>query len=160
MTTDTDRLWEMLEDISICMVTTKDGDVLRSRPMAPYVDEEKRTIRFITDGESAKLLEIAENRDIALSFADQSKMIFASVSAKASVSRNKALIAKMWGPYAEIFISGGPDEADVAVIEAQPEQAEFWDNSKGKIAIAAEMTRAFFSDDGSDLGDNAKLDLS
>ncbi|EBA10589.1 pyridoxamine 5'-phosphate oxidase family protein [Roseobacter sp. CCS2] len=160
MTIDNKRFWEILKDTPICMVTTVDGNVLRSRPMAPYIDTNKKTIQFMTDGDSAKLFEIAENKEIGLSFADQKNMVFASVSATATVSRDKALINELWDAYAEVFFGNGPEGADVAIIKAEPTQAEFWDNSKGTLAIAAEMTRAFFSDDGPNLGDNEKLQTS
>lgn len=160
MTTDTERFWEIVKDTSICMVTTRDGDVLRSRPMAAYINTQDKTIQFMTDGDSAKLFEIGQNKEMALSFANQENMVFASVSAIGTVSRDKALIAELWGPYAKVFFGAGPEDADVAIIKATPTQAEFWDNSKGTIAIAAELTRAFFSDDGPDLGENTKLEMS
>ncbi|MEL7211331.1 MAG: pyridoxamine 5'-phosphate oxidase family protein [Pseudomonadota bacterium] len=160
MTSDKETFWNTLSDMTVCMVTTQDDGVLRSRPMAPYVDTKKKTIHFITGSDSAKIFEIAEDQDIALNFANDSKMIYVSVSAKGKVSRDKALIKELWGPYCKVFFGDDPDTADVAVIEARPVQAEIWDNSGSKLAIAAEMTRAFFSDDGPDLGDNTKIDFS
>ena len=159
MTGDTEKFWVILADMTVCMVTTRDGDVLRSRPMAPYIDAEKRTIRFMTDSDSAKLIELSDNSDMALNFADQKKMIFVSVSAKGVISRDRDLIKDMWGPYAEVFFGSDPETADVAIIKAVPVQAEYWDNSGGMLKLAAEMTRAYFSDDGPNLGENAKLDL-
>jgi len=160
MTNDHKRLWDILDDMQVCMVTTEDGGVLRSRPMAPFIDEDARTIHFITDSDSAKIYELAQDNDIALSFADTDKMVFASVSGKGVVSRDRALIRKLWGPYCEVFFDGGPETADVAVIEVKPSQAEYWDNDKNKLAMAVEMTRAYFTDGGPDLGSNAKLKLA
>jgi len=159
MTTDHNRFWEIIEGMTACMVTTTDGDVLRSRPMAPFIDTEKRTIHFVTDSDSAKIFEITQDQDIVLNFADQSKMVFASVSAKAMVNYDRDLIKRLWGPYCDVFFGGDAETADVAVIKAAPVQAEYWDNDKSKLAIAAEMTRAYFADDGPDLGENAKLDF-
>lgn len=159
MTQDTEKFWQIISDITVCMVTTRDGDVLRSRPMAPYVDAQEKTIRFLTDGDSAKLFELQDNSDVALNFVDQKGMIFASVSAKGVISRDEDLIDQMWGPYAAVFFGPDRENADVAVIKAIPVQAEFWDNSTGKIKMAAEMTRAYFTEGGPNLGDNAKLSL-
>lgn len=153
------RFWEILGGMRVCMVTTEDGGILRSRPMAPFVDEKTLTIQFVTDNGSAKLYELAADNDIALSFADTGKMVFASVSGKASVSRDRKLIRDLWGPYCDVFFDGGAENADVAVITIDPSQAEYWDNDKNKVAMAVEMTRAYFSDGGPNLGANAKLDL-
>lgn len=157
MANDKERIWDIIGELSVCMVTTKDGAVMRSRPMAPYIDTEARTIRFLTDGDSAKVFELHDDQNVALSFANMDKMLFASVSGHGIVSRDRELIKMLWGPYAEVFFSGSSDDADVAVITVAPTQAEFWDNSKGKLAIAGELTKAYFSDDGPDLGVNAKL---
>lgn len=157
MTSEKDKFWDIIADVSVCMVTTKDGDVIRSRPMAPYIDKEARTIQFMTEGDSAKIFELNVDQDIALSFADPDKMLYASVSGTGVVSRDKRLIQSLWGAYSEVFFGGSPETADVAIIKVKPKQAEYWDNSKGKIAIAAELTRAYFSDDGPNLGDNEKL---
>ena len=34
---DTDKVWDLMETISIAMLVTREGDKLRSRPMAAYV---------------------------------------------------------------------------------------------------------------------------
>ncbi|WP_299417700.1 pyridoxamine 5'-phosphate oxidase family protein [uncultured Sulfitobacter sp.] len=153
------RFWEILSDMQVCMVTTEDAGLLRGRPMAPFIDTNTRTIHFVTDSESAKIYEMNKDADIALGFADTSKMVFASVSGKGIISRDRDLIRKLWGPYCDVFFDGGAENADVAVIRVAPTQAEYWDNDKGKVAMAAEMTRAYFTDGGPDLGENAKLDL-
>ncbi|SFS11210.1 pyridoxamine 5'-phosphate oxidase family protein [Yoonia litorea] len=157
MADDKQHFWDIIAKIGVCMVTTKDGDVIRSRPMAPYIDTEARTIQFMTDSDSAKVFELDADEDIALSFADTGKMLFASVSGYGEVSRDQALIAELWGPYAEVFFGNDPEKADVAIVKVTPVQAEFWDNQKGYISLALEMGRAYFSEGGPNLGDNAKL---
>ncbi len=159
MTDEHKRFWEILSGMQVCMVTTEDNGVLRSRPMAPFVSELDRTIHFVTDNDSSKIYELNADADIALSFADSSKMLFASVSGKGVVSRDRKLIRELWGPYCDVFFGGGPDTADVAVIRVIPSQAEYWDNDKNRVAMALEVTRAYFSDEGPNLGKNAKLDL-
>lgn len=157
MASDRDQFWEIIETVGVCMVTTKDGDVMRSRPMIPFIDKDARTIRFMTDDESAKVFELNTDTDIALSFADTDKMLFASVSGHGRVSRDQGQITEMWGPYAEVFFGSGPENADAAIMTIDPVQAEFWDNRTGKVAMAFEMARAYFSEDGPNLGENAKL---
>lgn len=153
------RFWEILDDMPVCMVTTENAGAMRARPMAPFVDTDNRLIHFVTDSKSAKIFELKADSDLALSFADTDKMLFASVSGKGMVSRDRALIQKLWSPYCDVFFEGGAENADVAVIQVLPTQAEYWDNDKGKIAMAVEITKAYFSGDGPDLGENAKLNF-
>jgi len=160
MTDEHKRFWEILSEMTVCMVTTEDGSLLRARPMAPFVSAQNRTIHFVTDNDSAKIYELAADNDIGLSFADTKNMRFASVSGKGIVSRDRALIRELWGPYCDVFFDGGAENADVAVITVDPSHAEYWDNDKNKIAMAVEMSRAYFSDGGPDLGENAKLSMA
>lgn len=161
MSTDKPDFWTTLESIDICMVTTTDDGDLRARPMAPYLDRNDGKIRFMTDRDSAKVIEMAEDPMISLTFADNSKMVYVSVTAHAKLTTDPDLIDEMWGPYAKVFF-GGPEsgKSDAIVIEATPLQAEIWDNSGSKLAMAAEMGRAYFSDDGPNLGTNAKYDFA
>lgn len=125
--------------------------------MAPFVDKDARAIRFPTKGSSTKIDELMMDREIGLSFPDANGMRCASVSGRASVSEGDTMIKELWGPNYEVFFSDGPDS--VSVITVKPSLAEYWDNSKGKLAMAVELTKANFSDQGSELGGNAELKL-
>jgi general stress protein 26 len=93
---------------------------------------------------------------------DTGKMVFASVASTGVVSRNRALIQKLWGPSCDMFFDGGPDDADMAVIAFKPSQAEYWDNDrgndKGKVSTAVGIPPACFSEGRPVLSTNAKLD--
>ncbi|MFD0916494.1 pyridoxamine 5'-phosphate oxidase family protein [Pseudahrensia aquimaris] len=160
MSKDIDKLWDMISKPTACMVTTVDDGVLRSRPMAPYIDKKARTIRFITDRTSAKVEELHHDRDLALNFVNEDAMQYVSISGRGEVSADRGLITEMWGPYCDVFFGGDPKTADVVVITVKPDQAEFWDNDKGSIAMAYSFAKAYFTDEGPDLGDNAKLDMA
>lgn len=157
MTQEHDHFWNIIADMPACMLVTNDGAVLRARPLAPFIDKNLHTIQFVTTEESAKIDELSDDRDLCLTFADNDKMLFASVSGRAKVTDDKELIKKLWGPYCETFFPDGPDS--VVVITVKASQAEYWDNDKGTLSLAFEITKAYFSDDGPDLGENAKLDL-
>ena len=159
MSKEQDRLWDMIERPTACMVTTIDNGLLRSRPMAPYIDKQARTIRFVTDRTSPKVEELHHNRPLVLNFVNEDKMQYVSISGRGEVSADRELIKGMWGPYCDVFFGGDAETADVAVITVKPEQAEFWDNDKGSVAMAFSLARAYFSDDGPDLGDNEKLQM-
>jgi len=141
-----------------CMVTTEDSDVSISRPVAPFIDNDARTIHFVTVSESAKIYALKEYHKIALSFADTGKMVLAAVAGTGVINRNRALVHKLWGPYCDLFFGSGPDDADVAAIAVKPAQAEYRDHDKGKVSTNVGMPRACFREGGPVLGTNAKLD--
>ena len=51
---DSDRVWELMEKISICMLTTHDGEKLRSRPMAAFVRHDENAVYFLGDAHHHK----------------------------------------------------------------------------------------------------------
>jgi general stress protein 26 len=130
--------------------------------VAPFIDNDARTIHFVTVSESAKIYALKEDHRIALSFAYTGKMVLAAVAGTGTgtgvINRNRALVHKLWGPYCDVFFGSGPDDADVAVIAVKPAQAEYRDHDKGKVLTAVGMPRACFREGGPVLGTNAKLD--
>ncbi len=67
---DVDRVWEIMDDIAIGMVTTHAGGKMRSRPMHAVPDRAAGCIYFVTDTRGAKDEEIAAAPDVCLAFAD------------------------------------------------------------------------------------------
>ncbi|MGI4876599.1 MAG: pyridoxamine 5'-phosphate oxidase family protein, partial [Janthinobacterium lividum] len=55
------KLWKLIEDIRVAMLTTEAGGSLESRPMSAYVDKEERIIWFLTRIDSGKTGEIADD---------------------------------------------------------------------------------------------------
>jgi len=157
MTQDHDHFWNIIASMRSCMLVTTDDSVLRARPLAPFIDKQSRTIQFVTDDDSAKVEELLKHRQLCLTFADTDKMQFASVSGYGQITEDRKLIDKLWGPYCEAFFPDGRDS--VAVITVVASQAEYWDNDKGTLTTAYELTKAYFGSEGPDLGENAKLDL-
>ena len=70
MTDDTQRVWELMEKFSICMMSTWNGQELRVRPMSANLDRERNAICFLTDMRWHADDEITKYPKLALSFAD------------------------------------------------------------------------------------------
>ena len=157
MTAEHDRFWDIIAGMPACMLVTTDESVLRARPLAPFIDKDSRSIQFVTDDDSAKVEELLKQRKLCLTFADTGKMQFASVSGHGQITEDRSLVDKLWGPYCEVFFPDGRDS--VVVITVKASQAEYWDNDKGNLAMAYEVTKAYFGNEGPELGENAKLDL-
>ncbi|MEL6783792.1 MAG: pyridoxamine 5'-phosphate oxidase family protein [Pseudomonadota bacterium] len=151
--------WALLESVPICMVSTVDDDTIRARPMAPYIERETGLIRFLTDRTSSKVEELNDEHTVALTFTNTQDMKFASFSGRASVTTDRGLVDKMWGPYAETFFPGDKDTADVAVITVRPLQGEYWDNDISIFKMGWEVAKGYFTENTPDLGDNGKVAL-
>jgi Pyridoxamine 5'-phosphate oxidase like len=46
---DTDRVWELMKKVSICMFASWDGQEMQARPMGAYVRPEEHAVFFLAD---------------------------------------------------------------------------------------------------------------
>ena len=153
MAGDADRVWELMERISICMLTTHDGGRIRSRPMAAFVRRGDNAICFLGDVRHHKDEEIEDNPNVGLAFADGQR--FVSVTGRAVVSRDKARIKELWGPSAKAWWDS-PDDPDIRLLTVTPDDAEYWDGP-GKIVGAIKMVAAAATNTRPDYGENRKV---
>ena len=161
---DLGRLWSLIEDDGFCMMVTRDGDVMRSRPMASYVDREAGLVRFLSKRTDHKIEELHEGGqrecDVALAYSDHDRKQYVSISGRSTITADRAMVERLWGPHADIWFGGDPQTADVVVIEVRPVLAEYWDNDANAIRTIFETAKAYVGDQPPDLGDNAKLKMA
>lgn len=68
---DLDRVWKLMDRIGFCMLATREGDDIRSRPMAAHVVRDENAVYFLTDVDSHKDDEIEAEPNVGLAFAIQ-----------------------------------------------------------------------------------------
>jgi len=137
-----ERVWEIADDISICMVTTHAGNRLRSRPMHAFPDQESGCFWFITDTRGCKDEEIAAAPDVCLNFADISDNTYLTVSGRAELIRDAAKAEELWTSEAQTWWPSGPRDPAVRVLRVDPDQAEFWDTRGNSIVVAMKLAAA------------------
>ncbi len=155
---DVDRVWKLMEKINICMLASKDGEKIRSRPMGAKPRQSANVIYFLTDARGHKDEEHGQDSHVCLSFAQPGDGKFLTVSGRAQVLNDRALINELWDTAAEAWWSG-PDDPVVRVIAVTPEQAEFWEGPHG-IAATFAMVLAAATAGPPVLGDQRKVDLN
>ena len=152
---DIDRTWELMKKIGFAMMVTRDGEKLRARPMAAYLDRDANTIFFLSDVRRHKDDEIAANSAINLSFADAGDMKFVSVSGTAAVSNDRAKIKELFSTPAKAWWDSAEDP-NIRVLKFTPDEAEFWD-SPGTVISYVKMAAAAVSGTRPDIGTNRKV---
>lgn len=155
--TDADRLWDLIEDIGVCMLTSRDGDSLRARPMHAMADREAGVIAFFADATAHKDEEIAANPDVCLAFAKPGSNEYVSVSGRAVVSNDREEIRSRWTKMTDVWFPDGPEDPNVRVLKVEPSAGEFWDGKSNPLAVAFEVAKARMRDERPDLGDNRKV---
>ena len=151
-----DKLWQLIGNIKIAMLTTRDGDVLRSRPMELLQAEPGGTLWFFTYASSHKTSEVDDQQIVNLSFADKPSQDYASVSGRAVIVRDKAKAKELWTEEQRRWFPRGLDDPELALLKVDVQQAEYWDRPSA--AMVAEQTLVkMVTDEAPDLGKNEKL---
>ena len=152
---DIDRAWELMKTISICMLTTRDGEEIRSRPMGAFVRRDEGVIYFLTDARRHKDEEIAANPQVCLAFANADDQNYVAVTGRARVSNDRAKIKELWSIPAKAWWDS-PDDPNVRLLTVTPQDAEFWD-SPGSFVSYVQMAAAAVTGTRPELGENKKV---
>ena len=150
------KVWAMMKDIGICMLATKDGSGLRSRPVAAYTAPEEGVIYVMTDVRAHKDDEVAADPAVNLAFAKPGSNSYVSLSGTAAVLNDRAKIKELWNAWAKPWWEG-PEDPNIRLLRIQPGKAEYWD---GPNRIVAGLIMAFQAVTGgkqADLGKNEKV---
>jgi general stress protein 26 len=143
--------------IGFCMLSTRDGEDIRARPMAAHVDRDGHAIYFLTDVEAHKDEEVSLDPHVGLAFADVDGHTYVSLTGSAVVSNDRGKIRELWSTPAKAWWSS-PDDPSIRLLTVTPKDAQYWD-SPGTIVSTVKMLAAAMTDRRPDLGDNAKVNL-
>jgi general stress protein 26 len=154
-----ERLWDVLEKVGICMLTTRFAGGLRARPMEARIERAGRKIYFLTDARAAKDDEIADSPEVCLIFIDPQEKVYVSLSGRARVSRDPAMAQRLWNRKQEVWWTG-PTDPDLRVMCVQPELAEFWDGPAKPAVAAYEFARARWTGERPNVGEKRKVTVT
>jgi general stress protein 26 len=152
-----DRVWDIIEKVVVCMLTTNFVGGLRARPLEARPDRSAGLIFFVTDIHSAKEDEIEAKPDVGLAFVDSSDNAYLSITARASVSRDAEGIRAAWRKTDEVWWPGGPDDPNVCLLRVEPFKAELWDGPASAAVTAFEFAKARLTGTEPNVGENRKV---
>jgi general stress protein 26 len=151
-----DRVWDIIEKVGVCMLTTRFEGGLRARPLEARPEREAGLIWFVTDLRSGKEHEIEAEHDIGLVFIDPKDKAYLSLTARAQVLRDHAKAAQIWKSTDNAWWNG-PNDPNVCVLRVRPVTAELWDGPASKMVAAFEFAKARLTGDKPNLGENRKV---
>lgn len=141
------------------MLTTIDGGVLRSRPMATQEADFDGTLFFLTGANTHKDEEIKKDNRVSVSYAEPSDNIYVSVSGTAETFHDQAKIDELWNPFYKAWFPEGQNDPNIRVLKVSVEQAEYWDSSSSTIVHLVGFLKALATGEQYDGGENKKIDL-
>ena len=112
---DADRVWKLIEKIGFCMLSTRDGEDIRARPMAAHIDRNGHAVYFLTDADSHKDGDIKRNPNVGLAFADTGAQKYMSLTSHAAISNHRQKIKELWSTPAKAWWDS-PDDPSIRVL--------------------------------------------
>lgn len=163
MTSDdeaTHRLWDMIKDIKVAMLTSEDGARLRSRPMVASQRDFDGTLWFFTRADSHKVTETQQSDRVAVSYAEPERQNYVSLSGHAHLVRDDVAIRQHWSEAMRTWFPGGVGDANIALLQVDIEAAEYWDAPSSAMIHLYGYAKAVLTGTPPHPGKNEKLTLS
>lgn len=151
------KIWNMIKDIKVGMLTTQIGDDLHARPMHLVQDEYTGHLFLFTNLSSEKSFEVDNDRSVCITFSDIKNETYVSLSGHARLSTNRDLINKFWNPFVSAWFPEGKESPDVGLIDIHVRAGEHWDGTSSKLLQLFEITKANIADQRPDMGENEKF---
>jgi general stress protein 26 len=150
---------DKIKDIKTAMLVSLEEDgCLRSRPMQTLQITGKDLL-FLTGYQSGVSHEIRHDSHVNVSYADESKKVFVSLSGRAYVSKDQALIEELWQEPFRAWFPEGKDDPNIAVLRVTVDHGEYWDTPSGPVVYALGLAKAMITGERAKPGDHEKINL-
>jgi general stress protein 26 len=123
------HLAKLIEHFHTAMLVTHaagDGS-LRARPLSLADAHDHGLLYFSTSIGSAKVSELERTPKVAVTLQDSRRYV--SISGLARVSRDRALIDRLWSEAWRLWFPEGKGDPDLCIVEVTPHEAEYWDQT-------------------------------
>jgi general stress protein 26 len=153
---DVDRVWDIIQKVGVCMLTTRFDGGLRARPLEARPDRNAGLIWFVTDRRSGKEHEIEVEQDVGLVFIDPEERAYLSLTARADIRVDRVIARRIWKSADDVWWNG-PEDPNVCVLRVVPSTAELWDGPASRAVAAFEFAKARITGEKPNLGENRKV---
>ena len=130
-------LAERIEDARTTMMTMQDAQgQLSSQPMTVLEMDANGCLWMLVsqNGHTARMAPAGTGMDtVNLSFSDESRSTFISVTAYATLSHDPQRKQALWSVMARPWFPQGVDDPDLAVLKLEPIKAEIWDGPDSSV---------------------------
>src|SRR6267154_2714977 len=110
-----DRVWDVIEKVGVCMLTTQFAGGLRARPLEARPDRDAGVVWFVTDLRSGKEHEIEAEHDVGLVFIDAKNKAYLSLTARAEARRDCVKSTEIWKKTDDVWWDG-PNDPNVCLL--------------------------------------------
>ena len=161
MTDELKKMYDMIEDIEIAMMTTRRSDGhLVSRAMATQKQAPGADLWFVTSADTCKLDELEEEPHVNLAYYKDRTREWVSVSGIAKVSQDRETIHKLYAKDWKAWFGGEgdprygtPDDPRIVLIGVDVHSAVFLDVTKPQPVVLFELAKGMITGKPPELGE-------
>ncbi len=125
------KFCKLIKDMPVGMLISPDaGGAMASRPMSPLEMDSKGALWFLTD---LRFDRIGHLRAANLSFMDEFRGTYVSLSGCGEISTDQAHISRLWTAFARPWFPDGPESPNLVLLKFVPYAAKCWDVPHGKM---------------------------
>jgi len=137
------RLWELVQKFRTAMLITRAPDgSLRGRPLSLASKHDGGKLYFSTSIDSPKVEEMAASPEVVVTLQDSA--LYVSISGTAQISRDPALIERLWSEPWRVWFPEGKSDPSLSIVTVTPREAEYWDQTGAKgIKYFLELIKAY-----------------
>ena len=163
MTSEHDKLWELIKDTRFGMLTHRHSDgQLHSHPLTTQnkkVDEQS-TLYFFVPKNGDIVRHVATDPSVNVAYANTDADSYVSVTGSASVLEDQAKKEELFNPAAKAWFPGGATDPNLALLAVRILDAEYWDVDDSKMVQLLKMAKAAVTGEPpKNLGEHKKLNV-
>lgn len=117
---------ELLKGFKTATVVTRDFGGLHGRPMSVGHVDEDGTLWFLTDLQSAKVAELAQDARALVSLSESDRYLV--MTGEFAVVRDPDKAKSLWKEPFRVWFKG-PEDPALTLLRFDPEQGEYWNNA-------------------------------
>ena len=156
-----DKLWSLIKKYRFAMLTTREGEALRSRPMTTIEHDFDGALWFFAKSDSAAVSALSAHAQVALSYSDAGNLDFVSVAGAATIITDVAKKKQLWHPAVQAWFPEGAESPENVLLKVAPDHAEYWDSKSNKLVQLFSMAMALATGaPPPDLGEHRTVALS
>lgn len=154
-----DKLYELIDDIEIAMLTTIDGSgTPHTRPMANQKADEGGAIWFFTEKSGSAAQDIEANPKVTLGYA--SSGAYVAVSGQGETVDDRDMIDALWSEEVKAWFPKGKSDPNLILLKVEPDLGEYWTFPSAPVSKAIGYVKAKLTGEpADDIGENKRVRL-
>lgn len=135
-----EKLKKLTKDVT-CFFSTHEPSsrTIGTRPMGAIETDDNGAIWFLSASDSHKNAAIEANPAVKLFFKGSDHSEFLALEGTASITRDKAIIQRLWSPIMKTWFTDGEDDVRITAIKVTPVDSYYWDNKHGDAIAGVKM---------------------